>query len=463
MSIVDKLKRKTAAAKDFFSTDVWHVETVSLPGPLRAVAVSYRYLRLVITEFIQKNTFMTASALSYATVLGILPFLVVLVALSKGFLESSIEENAPKVIDALIANAAPVFDELPDEGVGLRIRQTLKSYVNTQLLPTVVKLDMSQFGVYGALTLIVIAISLMRTIETSFNDIWGVDDRRSIWSLFRRYWLAMALFPASVLTLLWLNGFGVFKHLVELRESVGIVRIFWDQLGSCVAVWVVFTLVYKFVPSTTVRIVPALVGGFIGGFLWQLNNLLAFTYVSKAINVHYLYGSIGIVPIFLLGLYTGWLILLFGAHVAFVAQHYELLKTKMMGYEPTPALQQVTAVACATLIARRFGEGGGQFTLDELSHLVRLPKIFVGQALAPLITRKILITCGDGEQYALGLPPEKVRLGDLLSCVIGLDAERKLGVARTPQLAKAAEFCDAYRTCPPETVNLTLTDMSRRL
>ncbi len=461
MEPINGIKHKADSIKEFFSTGAWNVDATKISPLLKPPLLLYRYTYLAVNEFTQKKTLMTASAMSYATVLGIIPFFVVLVALSKGFLQSRIEEYAPKVIDTMILNAAPVFGFLPDEGPGQQISQTLKEYVNTQILPTIIKVDMGHIGVYGALTLIVIAFSLMRTIERSFNDIWGVVDTRSFWTLFTRYWLAMALFPAAMLTLLWLNGFGVFKHIVGLQESIGVIRVFWNQLNSCVAVWVVFTLIYKFIPDTKVRLNAAIIGGVVGGSLWQLNNLLGFIYVSKAMNVHYLYGSIGIVPIFLIGLYSGWLILLFGAHVSFAAQNFEQLRTKMLGYDPTPALLQEAAVASAVLIAKRFSEGGDPLSLDDLSRLSRLPKAFMGQAVTPLVDRKFIHTCGGGEHYVLGLPAEKVRLGDILSSVIGVDTGRKLGIERTQQLAKAAELCAAYRGGVSQSTNPSLAEMAQ--
>lgn len=461
--ILDKTKTWFDTAKEFLTTGAWRIDSAKIPLPFKPLLLLYRCTYLAFDEFTQKKTLMTASALSYATVLGIIPFLVVLVALSKGFLQTRIETDAPKAIDAMIMNAAPVFGFLSEDGAGAQISNSLKEYVNTQLLPTIVKIDMNQIGVYGALTLIVIAFSLMRTIERSFNDIWGVEDKRSFWSLFMRYWLAIALFPAAMLALLWVNGFGVFKHLVGLKESIGVFRMFWDQLGSCLGVWIVFTLVYKFVPHTKVRLGSAIIGGVVGGSLWQLNNLLGFMYVSKAMNVHYLYGSIGIVPIFLLGMYTGWLILLFGAHVSFASQNFEQLRTRMLGCEPTPALMQTAAVACAAMIARRFDEGAGAVSLEELSQATRLPGSFLARALEPLVRARLLVSWGEDGRYVLGSPAEKTRLGDILNLVISGDTVMDPRSWEPSGVAKASALCAATRKSLPEPANPSLAEIAKNL
>ena len=81
------------------------------------------------------------------------------------------------------------------------------------------------------------------------------------------------------------------------------------------------TLIYRLMPATKVLWSAALVGGAVGGTLPQLNNLFSVIYVSRVLTYSKIYGSLGAVPIFLVGLYFSWIIILFGAQVAYAFQN----------------------------------------------------------------------------------------------------------------------------------------------
>src|SRR5208283_5869141 len=85
--------------------------------------------------------------------------------------------------------------------------------------------------------------------------------------------------------------------------------------------WLAFALVYLLVPNTKVRYSAALAGGIVGGSLWHLNNLFGSLYVSHVVTNSKIYGSLGLVPVFMIGLYFSWAILLFGAQIAYAFQN----------------------------------------------------------------------------------------------------------------------------------------------
>src|SRR5207247_7682604 len=82
-----------------------------------------------------------------------------------------------------------------------------------------------------------------------------------------------------------------------------------------------FALLYMLMPNTKVRWRAALVGGLVGGTLFHLNNVVSVLYVSRVVSNSKIYGSLGLVPVLMIGLYFSWLILLFGAQVAYAFQN----------------------------------------------------------------------------------------------------------------------------------------------
>ena len=100
--------------------------------------------------------------------------------------------------------------------------------------------------------------------------------------------------------------------VVVLKVVPGLEK-FCLHLAPFVVLWIGFSLLYALMPNTQVRLHAAVVGGIVGGTLWQLNNLLNALYVSRVVTYSRIYGALGIVPVFLAGLYISWLIVLFGA------------------------------------------------------------------------------------------------------------------------------------------------------
>ena len=121
----------------------------------RPFLVLYRFFYFIFLDFIQKKTLMVASALSYATMLGIIPVMLVIVSLSKGFLAESLTKYAPSIVDYIVYKVAPVFKNFSVDS-GLDLHNTIQGYMNNQLIPMITNLDFSKIGIFGAIVLIVI-------------------------------------------------------------------------------------------------------------------------------------------------------------------------------------------------------------------------------------------------------------------------------------------------------------------
>src|SRR5208282_4677745 len=88
-----------------------------------------------------------------------------------------------------------------------------------------------------------------------------------------------------------------------------------------VVLWLAFALLYQLVPNTKVNFSAALAGGIVAGSLWHLNNVFGFLYASRVVANSRIYGSLGLIPVFMIGLYFSWAILLFGAQIAYAFQN----------------------------------------------------------------------------------------------------------------------------------------------
>src|SRR6185437_3314631 len=161
----------------------------------------------------------------------------------------------------------------------------------------------------GILLLIYAAIRMLSQVESTFNDIWGVTRGRSWWIRIVLYWTAITLGP---LLLAGIVGLASGPHLEStqkfLMKMPGIGAVTFKLL-PLVLLWLAFTLFYKAVPNTKVRWKAALIGGLVGGTVWQVNNLFGFLYVSRVVSNSKIYGGLGLIPVFMAGVYLSWFIL----------------------------------------------------------------------------------------------------------------------------------------------------------
>ena len=153
------------------------------------------------------------------------------------------------------------------------------------------------------------------------NDIWGVARGRTWFTRIALYWLVISLAPVLLAVAL---GLATGPHLAgtkKLLVTMPFVGNLMFELLPILVLCLTFALFYVLMPNAKVDWRAALVGGTVGGVLWHVNNSISVLYVSRVVSNSRIYGSLGLVPVFMIGLYFSWLILLFGAQVAYAFQN----------------------------------------------------------------------------------------------------------------------------------------------
>ena len=461
----EKIKTELIKLYKVIKTDLWSTDIKEFYLLGRPFIFLCRFFYFVFVDFAQKKTLMVASSLSYATVLGIIPITLVAVTLSKGLLEQSLVKYTPAIVNFVVSRILPFINNLSSNDTGIQIYNSLQNYINHELIPTITNMNLQKIGLYGAIVLIVISFSLMRTIEKAFNDIWGVSFKRNFWKLILSYWLIIALFPALMLIILWVTGFGVFQDVIHLQGSTWLSRVITHQFTTFFVLWILFTSVYKLIPNTRVKLVPAMIGGVVGGTLWQINNMLSFIFVSNAIRTHYIYGSIGMIPILLIALFIGWLIVLLGAHISFAVQNLEYFRIKLLARDIQPSDRQEIALICLTIITIRFLNKKTPPTTDDLSSRSGLPPGFFLRTLNILKNAGYIYRTDDNPaEYVLSVSPESVRLKDIMATAIGHSNDKELPLVSNKALWKESiKICTKYRDSTTMEANPTLLEIAKNL
>ncbi|MFA6567950.1 MAG: YihY/virulence factor BrkB family protein [Victivallales bacterium] len=403
--------------RKFFLNDVWTMEKDATPSFLRPFIVPIRVIYMIAHDFMEKKTLSTASSLSYTTVLGMIPLLIIAMTFSKGFLRDKAEEFIPRAIDSFVENVAPQLESVPAGDDGDKLKISAKGLAVKKLADLLIRLDAGKLGLYGIIPFLFIAYSMLRTIENAMNDIWNAKRGRPIWHQFLQYWLCLTLLPLVIFITMGLTGTQFVMLAKGINNSATYVVV---KILPFITLWFGFAVFYKIVPNVQVRLYPAIVGGIVGGTLWQMNNNLSFIYVSKAVQMHTFFGGLAVIPIMLAALYFAWLIVLFGAHVAFAVQNIDLFRSRHLASDITPSYRQKIALACILMINDCFEKGKTPPDREDLSAKTGVPETFIEDVVPFLLQSKLIRENNEKDaSYLPALPPEKVHIREVLESITG--------------------------------------------
>ncbi len=281
----------------FLQHDLWRIDLVH-DTKLHAFGVeALRVIHLVLKGVKDDNCKLHASALTYATLVAMVPFFVIVFSISSVIGFTSAKES-------LMEWAA----EMP------QIQEGLES-----LFQMVEKVDMGTLGVFGGVIFLYIIFKLLSSIEESFNQIWGVQSSRSIADKARNYLAVLVVTPILML----LANFISFKLAAFSGQAqwLGSLIKILLQMAPVLIMTVAFVAVLMFLPNTRVSFKAALIGGFTSAFLAIVLQVLMVKVGIGVTRLSKIYGTIAYIPIFLFWLQMSWAILLFGAELAFAVQN----------------------------------------------------------------------------------------------------------------------------------------------
>ena len=262
----------------------------------------YAFVKLVVREFTKNQCLQRASAMAYASLLAMVPLITLSLSLFTRFVEM------PNIKTAIFNKIVSHF--IPKTG------NTLFDTVSEHLDQFVA--NAAAINVLGIIGLALTSISLFGTVENSFNHVWKVEKPRSFFARYNTFCGMIIGIPLLIGGSLYLTY--LFK-MQFLWNAFPLLKTFSITAFPILLTWGAFILIYHQVPFTRVHWGPAIIGGIVAGSLWEMAKIGFGFYVSKAVTVNVIYGSLGALPLFLLWLYLTWAIVLLGAQISYVAQY----------------------------------------------------------------------------------------------------------------------------------------------
>ena len=427
---------------------------------------------LVGKNFSRNRCPVKASGLAYTTLLALIPMVFVAVSVSSSILKNEGEQRINGFIDHVITILAPSgmpatnAPSVTTNAVGgsetagngaasptdtpsataaadaekpIIERDDLIRYVN-HFVQTI---QGGTLGVTGGALLIFIALSMLSRIESTFNDIWGVTHGRSIIDQIMKYSAVIFLGPLLLALVLGLTSAPRLQSTRRMIESVP----FLFHLLPVVVLCLSFAVFYVLMPNTKVHWKAALMGGAVGGVLWHLNNYFSVLYVSRWVSYSRIYGSLAVIPVFMVGLYFSWLILLFGAQVAYAWQNRAAYLQDKQAENINQRGREFIALRLMQWVGQRFLHGEAPATVHDMADGLVVPTRLVQQIMRTLIAARLVVEVAGGETaYAPARPLERINCHDILQALRagqGQELATRDGPARTEVYGEFQKIMEA--------------------
>ena len=377
---------------DFFQTGIWRITRGDV-SPLRFLVVEIvKKLMLAVRFFTAKRVMQKASALTYSTLLAIVPILAVVFAIARGF-------GYNKYIEVWFRDA---FQSQPQAA------EIIIGFVNSYLVHT-------QSGIFlgiGLIFMLYTVLMLVSNVEDAFNEIWQVKKPRSIFRTFTDYLAMFFVFPILIVLS---SGLSIFIATIagEMPDFLMLgtaVRTLIDMLPYVLMAGM-FIALYIFMPNTHVKPMSAVVPGILAGIAMQG---LQFVYIHSQVflsSYNAIYGSFAALPLFMLWVQISWTICLFGAELCYTNQNLDYYDYDANTGEISHRYKIMLSALLMSRICRRFANGQKPYSALELREVTTVPIRFVNDLLFELMNAGLVIEISSDEKGETSrfVPAEDIR------------------------------------------------------
>ncbi len=368
--------------RHFIEKEIWLKEISTLP---KIQAYLIKFLRVLVMSFKGFNedgVQIRSSALTYFTLLSVVPVVALAFGISKGF---GMEEK----LNALLIEKLSAHQDIMDQVI---------SFANSLLNNT-------KGGVIAGIGVILLfwsVLKVMANIEESFNAIWGISKGRSWIKKFTEYLTIMLIAPillilSSSLTVYISSVKEQVVNSISFLSYVDKELSFLLSLSPYIIFWLLLTMVYMIMPNTKVKFKPALISGVIAGSLFVVVQWAYVKFQIGVVQFNAIYGSFAALPLFLVWLRTSWTIVLFGAELSFVNQNVEQYVLKEESSNISSSFRKKLSIYIAYFVIQKFQEGIAPTTQDIKDEL-KLPFRLISQITENLAESHIFSRIED-EQY----------------------------------------------------------------
>lgn len=392
------MKQYIAKLKHFFSEEIWRITSTDTKKHQFFLIQVFRIVALAVRGFLSQDCVRKASGLTYYSLISIVPIVAMAFGIAKGF-------GFDDMLEQELQNQLAGHQEIVEWIMGFA-----RSYLNS-----------TKGGMIAGVGFAVLLWSLMKVlgnIEASFNDIWEINKPRSVIRKFSDYLSLM------IIALLFLISSSSMIVFVQHEFAASFLGTFAGPLFGFVIpyflIWFVFTMVLYIMPNTKVRFSSALIGGVLSGSIFQLLQYYYINFQMGMSSYNAIYGSFAAFPLFLIWLNTSWMIVLFGAELAYAAQNVRNYEYEHDSNKVSDFYRKQIIVYVASFIVKKFDNEETPPTTEEIAFNLKLPIRLAKESLRKLIQAKIITEVVMEKGRELGYQPAI----DIHKLTIGLVVQR---------------------------------------
>lgn len=277
--------------KEIFISNMWQKHKGQL----------FYFIRRVKREQIQ----MVAGYLSYVCLMSLVPLMVVMLSVMTAFpLFSELQQSVELFV---YQNFVPAAGDV--------VQEYLSGFVA----------NASKMSAVAISFLFVAALLLISSVDSTFNKIWRVTEKRRTITSFALYWMVLTLGPIFVGASIALSSHILSIVSADEYDIFGISNIIL-RLLPLVSSILAFAILYMAVPNKAVPFKFAISGAIIAGILFELAKTLFASYLTAFPSYQIIYGALATIPIIFLWVYLSWIIVLIGALITVSLQEYRIIK-----------------------------------------------------------------------------------------------------------------------------------------
>jgi len=282
---------------NFIKVEIWRIRLKDLSRRKSFLIKQLRVILLALRGFNEDKCQLRASALTYYSLLSIVPVLAMGFGIAKGF-------GFDKLLEAQLLGSFAGQEAIIEQVIGFA--RSL--------------LDNTRGGVVagaGVAILFWTVIKVLGNIERSFNDIWGIKQARKFGRKFSDYLSVMLICPiliivSSSITVFITTQVQLITEKMLLLGAISPLISFILKLLPYSMIWILFTFIYIFMPNTKVSFKSGLLAGILAGSIYEIIQWVYITFQVGVVKYNAIYGSFAALPMFLVWLQLSWLIVLFG-------------------------------------------------------------------------------------------------------------------------------------------------------
>ncbi len=434
----------------------------------RSLVYGLRVAYLTYREFIRDLCWDRAASLTFTTIISLLPIAVLTLSVFGLFVEDQKLKTYVKVfvhgrLEAIFQDAPPAKNggpvpepepaspEQPDPGPQVDappaenggpvpepepvppersrggVPGDLKTFVNAwverYVSGAIFRADPIN-NVVAIVTLIIASLALLVSMERVFNRIWKVPGTRSYLQKFITFWMILTTSPLLVAATFLIDQYTKEGTVIDLyMKQFGILDFVYGSLVPLTISCLAFTFANLFLPKSRVKWIPAMAGGCLSGALWLVLKSNFYFYTQRAIGMQSFYGSLAIVPIFLVFVYLTWLVILAGGELSYTVQHYRrLVRAQFVHGRASRFSPPFLGLFVLDRILGAYSSGAPIPAIDAVADELDLETEELGPVVNCLVEQGVLAECADEPlRWTLMRDPASVPLDEVIARLLALE------------------------------------------